>query len=393
MTEFEELENVGQLVADLEEAEDQIDQLREHIQEMEQANSELQKKNSALSSQVSTLKSERCLSAAKCAPMQFSLRENGAHMMQASVLHTPFAASAKGCMDRMNASEKSEKIVQLNEFDRAKVMEENIILRHQNEALENRVQKVLDETKKRISDSKAYCDGQLDDLKKQRSKLEERIRQEDLREQNMDDAVAKAARQLTEAEMTKLRNRYQDMRRHLESAYQAKKRSLFAGLITSLLYGILVSVFTGLEKRSFLNDTAAGFLVVWGIITKLWTGTSRIFFTANSLRLVIPNLRVGYIVSQVLAWLGYVGGMTALVLLQGIGVYFAVIGVEDYFEDVLNRFAAGTTLAVLIWFGDPIRQFTHCNLFLMWLILQGGYAAARAVIGRLTYRSSSQYGW
>ena len=370
MTEYGDLENVEQLVTDLEEAEDQIDQLQKENTQLQSQNSSLRKDNSQLQEQ-----------------MQEMEQKNSALQKKSSAL------SSQASMLKSELQKKSEKIVQLNEFDRAKIMEENIILRHKNEALENQVQKVLDETKKRISDSKAYCDSQHDDLKKRQSELEERQKQEDLREQNMDAAVAKTARKLTEAERAELRNQYQDMQRHLTAAYQAKKNSLFASLTAALLYGILVSSFTGLQKRTFLEDTAAGFWAVWGIIMKLWKGTSKIFITANALRLVIPNLRVGYIVSQILAWLGYVGGMAALILLLGIGVYFAVIGVEDYFDDTLNQFAAATAFAVLVWFGDPIRQFTHCNLFLMWLILQGGYAAVKAVIKRRTDHLSSKIVW
>lgn len=151
-------------------------------------------------------------------------------------------------------------------------------------------------------------------------------------------------------------------------------------LIGFVAYSLLVTVFTAVKSKMFVNDVCAFFVGAWNVIRwfvlKLvggarWAAQVTEGIQSEALADVLYWLIVVVIVA------GVIGGI-------GFGVYVGVRKVKEIYLDCcwdrVSVMVATISLAVAVHFGEEIRAVVPVNLVVMMLIVHGVYVGVRKYV-------------
>lgn len=243
-----------------------------------------------------------------------------------------------------------------------KLKEDNERLRQENENIKT----TMRVEKERVKDQ---YQSRLDSVEQKETVL--------MQKEKLADEKLKNIRSYVEAESE------EKVRKHraiLEKRFHAKTLGYQIYVISALLYGLLITVFTAVKTKQVTDDFAEFFCTVgkgivlgWKYLYQFATFVSNVSEEVNqeAVALVLHWLIIILIVGIVVA------GLTI-----GIGKLFIVI--KDYYaEHLVDKITLTVMLinfSLIVFFGKEIRQTLHMNLLLLSLLIQTIYVGIRDYI-------------
>ncbi|MBQ6090005.1 MAG: hypothetical protein IJL07_01930, partial [Lachnospiraceae bacterium] len=160
----------------------------------------------------------------------------------------------------------------------------------------------------------------------------------------------------------------------LERSYKAHTNLYDGFLLGCLLYGVLTTAFKALTSEACINDGIIFFKTIWGLLVR-----SAGFFH-DGRAVMVEWIPIPPIITHILYTL-------LMILLVVEAVFFGHLGIKKWFEwftkeqaDGLSLIILLVSLAVLVYFADPIRAILPINLLLFFLIVQILAMVIRAIV-------------
>lgn len=171
--------------------------------------------------------------------------------------------------------------------------------------------------------------------------------------------------------------KYLDQKKELDRKFKAKTASYDSFLLGLLLYGVLTTVFTAVRSEAFVSDFKTFFMVIWQFIVNAFQLLLKGGQWASQLGDKIPQPVVATIVHYLLL-IVFVGGIA-------IGVGFLIfLGASKVFEfytedyaDTMSLAVFLISLAVSVYFAEPIRAVIPINLLLLLILVHIVYVLIR----------------
>ena len=163
--------------------------------------------------------------------------------------------------------------------------------------------------------------------------------------------------------------KYLDQKKELDRKFKAQTASYDSFLLGLLLYGVLTTVFTAVRSEAFVSDFKTFFMVIWQFIVNAFQLLLKGGQWASQLGDKIPQPVVATIVHYLLL-IVFVGGIA-------IGVGFLIfLGASKVFEfytedyaDTMSLAVFLISLAVSVYFAEPIRAVIPINLLLLLILV------------------------
>lgn len=175
---------------------------------------------------------------------------------------------------------------------------------------------------------------------------------------------------------------YNEKKRSLEMLYGGKEAMLDGAFFASLAYGILCTVFTAVRSERIRSDCIAFFSVIWTFISLSFLKLIEMAKTASQIGYMIPQSIVAFIVHWLILILIVilVCGVIGVALYMGIyWVYSSYI--EDYIDNK-NLLVLLVSLAISVFFAEPIRAAISINLLLLLIIANLLFMILRHIVKR-----------
>lgn len=171
--------------------------------------------------------------------------------------------------------------------------------------------------------------------------------------------------------------KYLDQKKELDRKFKAQTASYDSFLLGLLLYGVLTTVFTAVRSEAFVSDFKTFFMVIWQFIVNAFQLLLKGGQWASQLGDKIPQPVVATIVHYLLL-IVFVGGIA-------IGVGFLIfLGASKVFEfytedyaDTMSIAVFLISLAVSVYFAEPIRAVIPINLLLLLILVHIVYVLIR----------------
>ena len=176
------------------------------------------------------------------------------------------------------------------------------------------------------------------------------------------------------------KERYEHQRNGLEKKYKAKTVEFDAMIVILWWYASVTTIFAAIRSETFLSDFTA-------FVDTVWIGICQsgkwIVDVGNALAQVgdrIPNETVAIVVHWLLFIIVIVGAAVA------VGVLIVIVEkkvTKVYREncwDVISIGVAVTSVALVVYFGDWIKDFVKLNLVVILLLVQAVYVGIRAYV-------------
>ena len=261
-------------------------------------------------------------------------------------------------------AEQTEQIEKLNEADN--VLKLNAELKKQNEKLkqdklnaEQEAEATVSSVKEEYAAKGRELDRRIGEAAKQSAELKEE---------------RASVNQDVERRATAM---YQSRKKELDSKFKAQSLSYDGFVLGLLLYGVLTTVFTAIRSEQFVSDFKAFFIAIWQILVNAFQLLLKGGQWASQLGDKIPQPVVATIVHYLLL-IVFVGGI-------GIGVGVLIfLGASKVFEfytddyaDTLSLAVFLISLAVSVYFAEPIRAVIPINLLLLLILVHIVYVLIR----------------
>lgn len=171
--------------------------------------------------------------------------------------------------------------------------------------------------------------------------------------------------------------KYLDQKKELDRKFKAQTASYDSFLLGLLLYGVLTTVFTAVRSEAFVSDFKTFFVAIWQFIVNAFQLLLKGGQWASQLGDKIPQPVVATIVHYLLL-IVFVGGIA-------IGVGFLIfLGASKVFEfytedyaDTMSLAVFLISLAVSVYFAEPIRAVIPINLLLLLILVHIVYVLIR----------------
>lgn len=199
---------------------------------------------------------------------------------------------------------------------------------------------------------------------------------------SMEARIKKAADNLVKYEIQNLKASYIRKEVDLEQKYNMKYMAVRGLIFLIMMYGIIITTFTGLLDDRFREDMIIFLSVIWKFLKGVYAVASGLGGLSWSLKDRIPYDYVNVAVAGALV------GVSFIVLF---GFVFGVIGYVIYhimrfyveeFWDLISLGVTLGTLALLVWYGEWIGIAFPINLVVLWIALQFIYVIGRMIIFR-----------
>ena len=258
-------------------------------------------------------------------------------------------------------AEQTEQIEKLNEADN--VLKLNAELKKQNEKLkqdklnaEQEAEATVSSVKKEYAAKGRELDRRIGEAAKQSAEERASINQD------------------VERRATAM---YQSRKKELDSKFKAQSLSYDGFVLGLLLYGVLTTVFTAIRSEQFVSDFKAFFIAIGQFLVNAFQLLLKGGQWASQLGDKIPQPVVATIVHYLLL-IVFVGGI-------GIGVGVLIfLGASKVFEfytddyaDTLSLAVFLISLAVSVYFAEPIRAAIPINLLLLLILVHIVYVLIR----------------
>lgn len=215
-------------------------------------------------------------------------------------------------------------------------------------------------------------------LADERAEAQRRTREAESLKQSIKADTQKQAKEMVKAKV-----------KSLEASYQAKTSSHYAYVTGVSLYAVLVTLFTAIRSEAFVSDFKAFFGTIWAFLLTALEKLLQLAKWASQIGDKIPQEIVAFIVH----WLVLIA---VVVLVGGGAILLLFIGVEWVYQNYKSDYADTTSLAVAlaslaisVFFAEPIRAVIPINLLLLLIITHVLYVGVRWFIKG--YRESRGY--
>lgn len=261
-------------------------------------------------------------------------------------------------------AEQTEQIEKLNEADN--VLKLNAELKKQNEKLKQDKLNAEQEAEATVSSVKREYEAKGRELDRR------------IGEAAKHSASLKSERQsISEDIEQRATAKYLNQKKELDRKFKAQTASYDSFLLGLLLYGVLTTVFTAVRSEAFVSDFKTFFMVIWQFIVNVFQLLLKGGQWASQLGDKIPQPVVATIVHYLLL-IVFVGGIA-------IGVGFLIfLGASKVFEfytddyaDTLSLAVFLISLAVSVYFAEPIRAVIPINLLLLLILVHIVYVLIR----------------
>lgn len=261
-------------------------------------------------------------------------------------------------------AEQTEQIEKLNEADN--VLKLNAELKKQNEKLKQDKLNAEQEAEATVSSVKREYEAKGRELDR---RIGEAAKQS---------ASLKSERQsISEDIEQRATAKYLNQKKELDRKFKAQTASYDSFLLGLLLYGVLTTVFTAVRSEAFVSDFKTFFMVIWQFIVNAFQLLLKGGQWASQLGDKIPQPVVATIVHYLLL-IVFVGGIA-------IGVGFLIfLGASKVFEfytedyaDTMSLAVFLISLAVSVYFAEPIRAVIPINLLLLLILVHIVYVLIR----------------
>ena len=378
MSDYSDLELQEQLMNQLEEMQTEIEQLQAEVSQKDSQALEAVEQAESFSKELERTQSELMNTKKK-----YSLALSNLEKLNSQLEKARQSANSSQVQELVSTvqqqkkkiAEQAELIEKLNESDL--IVKENDRLKKLNSDLQKREQNARQEAMTEVSAVKEEC--------AKRERIAEGKEQEADRlkshlkavEADLSGQIDKKAQNLVESKLNALQGAYEAKQRSLDSKYKALTVSHEVILFGCLLYGILVTVFTAVRSKAFTGDFKTFFITVGNFFT--WCGKSLYWLGIQASKLgdMIPQPVVATIVHYLLL-IVFVGGIA-------IGVGFLIfLGASKVFEfytedyaDTMSLAVFLISLAVSVYFAEPIRAVIPINLLLLLILVHIVYVLIR----------------
>lgn len=175
---------------------------------------------------------------------------------------------------------------------------------------------------------------------------------------------------------------YNEKKKSLEMLYGGKEVMLDGAFFGSLAYGILCTVFTAVRSERIRSDCIAFFSVIWTFISLSFLKLIEMAKTASQIGYMIPQSIVAFIVHWLIMILIVilVCGVIGVALYMGIDWVFCSY-IEDYIDNK-NLLVLLVSLAISVFFAEPIRAAISINLLLLLIIANLLFIVIRHIVKR-----------
>ena len=152
------------------------------------------------------------------------------------------------------------------------------------------------------------------------------------------------------------------------------------GLIVGLFaYGFLTTIFTAIRSKTFRDDFTAFFSSIGKFLYNAFNLLIEALTKLQGICEKIPQPVIAFILS----WLTVIVIFLAVIVLIFLGLYFGCMKLCDFYKDyfdVISLAEALISLAILIFFAEPIRSVIPINLILLLLLTHILYVLIRWLI-------------
>lgn len=277
---------------------------------------------------------------------------------------------------------KSEIIVKLNEKEEIYnksdlIKKQNAELEKRNRELEQSEQNARQEAMTEVSAVKEEC-AKRERIAESKAQEADRLKSHlKAVEADLSGQIDKKAQNLVESKLNALHGVYEAKQRSLDRKFKAKTASYDSCMLGLLLYGVLTTVFTAVRSEAFVSDFKTFFMVIWQFIVNAFQLLLKGGQWASQLGDKIPQPVVATIVHYLLL-IVFVGGIA-------IGVGFLIfLGASKVFEfytedyaDTMSLAVFLISLAVSVYFAEPIRAVIPINLLLLLILVHIVYVLIR----------------
>lgn len=259
-------------------------------------------------------------------------------------------------------AEQTEQIEKLNEADN--VLKLNAELKKQNEKLkqdklnaEQEAEATVSSVKKEYAAKGRELDRRIGEAAKQSAELKEE---------------RASINQDVERRATAM---YQSRKKELDSKFKAQSLSYDGFVLGLLLYGVLTTVFTAIRSEQFVSDFKAFFIAIGQFLVNAFQLLLKGGQWASQLGDKIPQPVVATIVHYLLL-IVFVGGIGVGVLIF-LGASKVFEFYTDDYADTLSLAVFLISLAVSVYFAEPIRAAIPINLLLLLILVHIVYVLIR----------------
>lgn len=176
------------------------------------------------------------------------------------------------------------------------------------------------------------------------------------------------------------KERYEHQRNGLEKKYKAKIVGFDAMLVVLWWYASVTTIFAAIRSEIFIGDFTAFVDTVWNGI---YQSGKWIVKVGNALPQVgdkIPNETVAIVVHWLLLIIVIVGAAVAIGMLMVIAEKKVTKVYRENCWDVISVGVVVTSVALVVYFGDWIKDFVKLNLVVLLLLVQAVYVGIRAYV-------------
>ena len=173
---------------------------------------------------------------------------------------------------------------------------------------------------------------------------------------------------------------YEHQRNGLEKKYQAKIVGFDAMLVALWWYASVTTIFAAMRSKIFIGDFTA---VVDTVRKGLCQSGKWIVNVGNALAQVvdrIPNETVAIVVHWLLLIIVIVGAAVAVGVLMVIAEKKVTKVYQENCWDVISVGVVVTSIALVVYFGDWIKDFVKLNLVVLLLLVQAVYVGIRVYV-------------
>ena len=261
-------------------------------------------------------------------------------------------------------AEQTEKIEKLNEADN--VLKLNAELKKQNEKLkqdklnaEQEAEATVSSVKEEYAAKGRELDRRIGEAAKQSAELKEE---------------RASVNQDVERRATAM---YQSRKKELDSKFKAQSLSYDGFVLGLLLYGVLITVFTAIRSEQFVSDFKAFFIAIWQFLVNAFQLLLKGGQWASQLGDKIPQPVVATIVHYLLliVFVGGIGIGAGVLIFLGASKVFEFY--TDDYADTLSLAVFLISLAVSVYFAEPIRAVIPINLLLLLILVHIVYVLIR----------------
>lgn len=173
------------------------------------------------------------------------------------------------------------------------------------------------------------------------------------------------------------KERYEHQRNGLEKKYKIKTVAFDTMIVVLWWYAIVTTIFAAMRSETFLSDFSAFVDTVWNGICQ---SGKWIVDVGNELAQVgdrIPNETMAIVVHWLLLVIVIVGVAVVVGVLMVIGEKKVTKVYRENCWDVISVGVAVTSVALVVYFGNWIKDFVKLNLVVLLLLVQAVYVGIR----------------